>query len=130
MAVVPAAGLGVAIAPAGPASAAISTGRIQLCSQGNYASRWFYENADPANGNAFAGWVPAGECATLSVPRFGNIWRFSVQGRYNTSNDTFTMRYTNTGAEVLMTSQTSGRKFASLGTTAAGQHYWTEYPNV
>lgn len=122
-----AAGLGAAIVPAGSASAAIGTGRIQLCSQGNYASRWFYENAQ--YGNAYAGWVNPGECQTLTVPTYGNLWKFSVQGRYNTSADTFLMPTAGNGAEVWMSSTTSGRKFASLGTTAANSHYWIEYPN-
>ncbi|MGW3460805.1 hypothetical protein ACWDE9_14940 [Streptomyces olivaceoviridis] len=128
MVAVLAAGLGAAIVPAGSASAAIGTGRIQLCSQGNYASRWFYENAQ--YGNAYGGWVNPGECATLSVPDFGNLWRFSVEGHYNTSGDTFLMKTAGNGAEVWMSSTTSGRKFASLGTTAANDHYWIEYPNV
>ncbi|MFF4903170.1 hypothetical protein [Streptomyces sp. NPDC001068] len=127
-AAVTASALAMAVATAGPASASIGTGRVQLCSQGNYASRFTFNNN---YGVWYGDWVPAGSCGTFNVVGDVNYLTWiTVQGHYNTSGDTFGMAVTDKGATVYATPGTSGRKFATTGTTAANDHWWVEYPNV
>lgn len=71
-----------AVAVASSASASIGTGRIQLCSQGNYTSDLTW---DPSGLHTYV--VPEGTCQTFDVPGWAST--ITVGGFYNTSQAHF-----------------------------------------
>jgi hypothetical protein len=71
-----------AVAVASSASASIGTGRIQLCSQGNYISDLTW---DPSYFSTYI--VPEGTCQTFDVP--SGVSTITVGGFYNLSHAHF-----------------------------------------
>ncbi|MFH8625971.1 hypothetical protein ACH4A8_29495 [Streptomyces vietnamensis] len=121
--------LGTLVAGAATSSAAtqaISQGRIQLCSNGNYASAFQFQ------GDAFLGyqtnWIPAGSCQTFDVP--GDAYHTTyvyVVGKWNTSNSQFAV---NGPYQITTNTAAPGRKIGAVGRTDDHSYRWTEYANV
>jgi hypothetical protein len=65
------------VVASGPASASISTGRIQLCAQGNYASDITW---NPGGLHTYV--VAQGGCQTFNMPQ--GVQTFTIGGFYNT----------------------------------------------
>jgi hypothetical protein len=97
-----------AVAVASPASASIGTGRIQLCSQGNYASDITW----PGGLHTYV--VAEGSCQTFNFPSQG-VSYFTIGGWYNTNPTHF-----NIGT--ISANDLGGHYF---GPTSAGMAYGT-----
>jgi hypothetical protein len=100
-------GAGLAAAEA-TSAAAVTTHKVNLCSQGNYSSYIIFGNG------ASVGTVRPGECRSMNLP---NAQGVEVRGIYNTSSNTFHL------ADVW--APTNGVDVYTKGTTAAGNH-WAE----
>ncbi|MEV7080883.1 hypothetical protein AB0N88_20480 [Streptomyces sp. NPDC093516] len=107
----------------GPAQAAISPGRVQLCAQGNYAAYLVFNTAQQDQQGISTATVSAGSCQTFNVVNFGDGTQtgISVIGKYNTSSGTFYVG----GLNVVPTA--GGWKLFAKGTTAnSGAGSWLE----
>jgi hypothetical protein len=104
------------------AGAAISQGRIQLCSQGNYGSWLLYSS--PGISSIGTDSVPKGTCKTFTVPASGTLdfWTVSIRGIYNTSGTSFGFGQFQSG------SYSPGLKVATVGTTTSPA--WKIIPNT
>jgi hypothetical protein len=113
-------GMAAAVVTAPAAGAAISQGRIQLCSQGNYGS-WLSYSA-PGNSSIGTDTVRKGSCKTYSVPAAGaTVWTVTIHGVYNTSQSSFTLGTTQSSPSH------AGLKIATTGTTTSPG--WKFLPN-
>ncbi|MFE3263687.1 hypothetical protein [Streptomyces sp. NPDC059215] len=112
-----------ATAPATAAASSISTGRIQLCSQGNYASQLRFSPSGTQSSST--NWVAAGACQTFNVPGAssgnGTLVSVDIVGKYNTSTNTFQI------GTVYSSPSSAGAKVASTGTTTSPS--WKYLPN-
>ncbi|MGW7579296.1 hypothetical protein [Streptomyces sp. NPDC054765] len=103
-----AASLAATMATASAAPASIGTGRVQLCSQGNYSSSLSLSGSGHSQRTTY---VPAGQCETFSIPFDATL---SVGGRGN-NGATFSVP----GPSIQSSPSHAGMKLASLGTESS-----------
>ncbi|MFI7609523.1 hypothetical protein ACIBTV_31025 [Micromonospora sp. NPDC049366] len=100
-------------ATSGPAAAAMGQGRVQLCSQGNYASYLSYTGTGITTYVVFPG-----TCLKDDIPR--NTTQIEVVGIFNSSGTSFSM-----GSFKASATDNPGWKVYTGGTTAnAGAGSW------
>ena len=112
---------------ASAATQAIGTGRAQLCAQGNYSARFVFSLDIPGTSTQPGPWVHPGSCTTFTVPgSFGEATVVTVQGLFNTSNNTF-----NIGNSFFSGVNQPGVKIGAEGTTGNGGRdaFYMFFPN-